>query len=100
MKYFALFCFVFWSWLCVLLFTTTPTDAYQSSFFTLDDFRHVVFAPSRFDAYSDNSFPAIVDAMYDLQRNKTSDWDLLKKQVYVATYMVQSAANTLTGLGL
>ena len=59
-----------------------------------------MFAPSQFDSYSDNSFPGIVDTMYEIQYNNSSNWDLLKHQVYVATYIIQGAAETLQDVGL
>lgn len=59
-----------------------------------------MFAPSMYDSYSDNSFPGIVDTMFDIQNNHRDKWDLLKEQVYVATYTIQSAANTLDDIGL
>ncbi|KAJ8315195.1 hypothetical protein KUTeg_007345 [Tegillarca granosa] len=63
-------------------------------------YKHVMFAPSMYDSYSDNSFPGIVDTMFDIQNNHRDKWDLLKEQVYVATYTIQSAANTLDDIGL
>ncbi|KAL3881663.1 hypothetical protein ACJMK2_028073 [Sinanodonta woodiana] len=63
-------------------------------------YKHVMFAPSKFDSYTDNSFPGIVDTMFEIQHNNASSWDLLKQQVYVATYTIQSAANSLDPIGL
>ncbi|KAL3881662.1 hypothetical protein ACJMK2_028072 [Sinanodonta woodiana] len=63
-------------------------------------YKHVMFAPSKFDSYKDNSFPGIVDTMFEIQNNNASSWDLLKQQVYVATYTIQSAANSLDPIGL
>ncbi|KAK3585558.1 hypothetical protein CHS0354_022968 [Potamilus streckersoni] len=62
-------------------------------------YKHVIFAPSKFNSYKDNSFPGIADTMFEIQHNNSSDWDLLKKQVYVATCTIQSAANTLHPIG-
>jgi len=59
-----------------------------------------MFAPSMYDSYSDNSFPGIVDTMTDIQKHSADKWDLLKQQVYIATYTIQSAANTLNDIGL
>jgi hypothetical protein len=42
----------------------------------------------------DNSFPGIVDTMTEIDQGKDK-WEMLKQQVYVATYVIQSAANTL-----
>ncbi|XP_033739730.1 putative N-acetylated-alpha-linked acidic dipeptidase isoform X2 [Pecten maximus] len=64
-------------------------------------YKHVMFAPSLYDSYSDNSFPGVVDTMHDIQvNNRTDKWSLLKQQVSVATYTIQSAANTLDDIGL
>ncbi|XP_069102028.1 putative N-acetylated-alpha-linked acidic dipeptidase isoform X2 [Argopecten irradians] len=64
-------------------------------------YKHVMFAPSLYDSYSDNSFPGVVDTMHDIQiNNRTDKWGLLKQQVSVATYTIQSAANTLDDIGL
>ncbi|KAL8618688.1 hypothetical protein ACOMHN_048864 [Nucella lapillus] len=61
--------------------------------------KHVMFAPSQFDGYRDNSFPGIVDTMFEIQQGHDR-WEQLKKQVYVTTYTVQSAASTLEDVGL
>jgi hypothetical protein len=54
-----------------------------------------------YDSYSDNSFPGIVDTMNEIEKeNAVEKWDILKQQVSVATYTIQSAANTLTEIGL
>lgn len=58
-----------------------------------------MFAPSMFDAYVDNSFPGIVDTMYDIMQGKDK-WDQLRQQVFIATYIIQSAASTLEDIGL
>ncbi|XP_062590034.1 N-acetylated-alpha-linked acidic dipeptidase 2-like [Saccostrea cucullata] len=64
-------------------------------------YKHVMFAPSMYDSYSDNSFPGIVDTMNEIEnRNATEKWGILKQQVSVATFTIQSAANTLTEVGL
>lgn len=61
--------------------------------------KHVVFAPSLFDLYVDNSFPGIVDTMTEIDMGEDK-WEQLKQQVYIATYIVQSAASTLQNVGL
>lgn len=64
-------------------------------------YRHVIFAPSKYDSYSDNDFPGIVDTMFEIESNKAVDkWDQLKQQVSIATFTIQSAANTLDDVGL
>lgn len=59
----------------------------------------MMFAPSQFDSYIDNSFPGIVDTMFQIEHG-SDKWDQLKQQVYIATYTIQSAVFTLQGLGL
>ncbi|KAK7492612.1 hypothetical protein BaRGS_00016091, partial [Batillaria attramentaria] len=63
------------------------------------DQKHVMFAPSQFDAYTDSSFPGIVDTMFEIE-NGEGQWEQLKQQVYIATYIIQSAASTLEDVGL
>lgn len=60
-----------------------------------------MFAPSLYDSYSDNSFPGIVDTMNEIENhNATAKWEVLKQQVSIATFIIQSAANTLKDIGL
>ncbi|KAL3881667.1 hypothetical protein ACJMK2_028077 [Sinanodonta woodiana] len=63
-------------------------------------YKHVMFAPSKFDSYTGSSFPGIVDTMFEIQHNNANSWELLKQQVYVVTYTIQSAANSLDPIGL
>ena len=63
-------------------------------------YKHVMFAPSAFDSYSDNSFPGIVDTMSEIENDGVDKWEQLKQQVSIATYTIQSAANTLSDIGL
>lgn len=64
-------------------------------------YKHVIFAPSKYDSYSDNDFPGIVDTMSEIENNKAGDkWEQLKQQVSIATFTIQSAANTLDDVGL
>ncbi|KAK3578650.1 hypothetical protein CHS0354_002952 [Potamilus streckersoni] len=62
--------------------------------------KHVMFAPGRFNRYVGDSFPGIVDTMFEIQNNNATIWELLKQQVYVATYTIQSAAYSLDLIGL
>lgn len=64
-------------------------------------YRHVMFAPSMYDSYSDNSFPGIVDTMNEIEHHHAVEkWAVLKQQVSIATFTIQSAANTLKDIGL
>lgn len=64
------------------------------------NFRHVIFAPSAYDAYSDNDFPGVVDTMAEIEKDGVDKWEQLKQQLSIATYFIQSAANTLEDVGL
>ncbi|XP_072022938.1 glutamate carboxypeptidase 2-like [Amphiura filiformis] len=58
--------------------------------------RHVVLAPSSKDSYASEKFPGIVDAMFDIDNNPDPNkWELVKQQLAVATFIIQSAASTL-----
>eukprot|EP00057_Strongylocentrotus_purpuratus_P007569 XP_011662043.1 PREDICTED: glutamate carboxypeptidase 2 [Strongylocentrotus purpuratus] len=57
--------------------------------------KHVVFAPSSANAYAGEKFAGIVDAMYNIQPNDVEQWNLVKKELSIVTYFVQSAANSL-----
>ncbi|XP_078323953.1 N-acetylated-alpha-linked acidic dipeptidase 2-like isoform X6 [Crassostrea virginica] len=64
-------------------------------------YKHVMFAPSMYDSYSDNSFPGIVDTMNEIEhQHAVEKWAVLKQQVSIATFTIQSAANTLKDIGL
>ncbi|KAK7115718.1 N-acetylated-alpha-linked acidic dipeptidase 2-like [Littorina saxatilis] len=62
--------------------------------------KHVMFAPSQFDSYVDNSFPGIMDTMYEIDHGDEGKWEQLKQQVFIATHIIQSAASTLEDIGL
>ena len=58
--------------------------------------RHIVFAPSSRDSYASDKFPGIVDAMYDIDYNTDPEkWNIVKKQLSIAIYTIQSAASVL-----
>ncbi|XP_072045881.1 glutamate carboxypeptidase 2-like [Amphiura filiformis] len=58
--------------------------------------RHIVFAPSSKNSYASSKFPGIVDTMFDIDNNPDPNkWELVKQQLAVATFTVQSAASTL-----
>ncbi|XP_078671117.1 putative N-acetylated-alpha-linked acidic dipeptidase [Branchiostoma floridae x Branchiostoma belcheri] len=62
-------------------------------------FRHVVFAPSSVNTYAGQSFPGLADALLDIDNVNPADqatrWELVRKQLAVTTFTVESAANTL-----
>ncbi|KAL9953007.1 hypothetical protein ACROYT_G040354 [Oculina patagonica] len=57
--------------------------------------RHVVFAPSAHNAYAGSSFPGLVDALYSVQLLNVKDWELVKKELSVAAFYIQSATNVM-----
>ncbi|NXD82623.1 FOLH1 carboxypeptidase, partial [Halcyon senegalensis] len=60
-------------------------------------YRHVIFAPSSHNKYAGESFPGIYDAMFDI-KNKADQheaWEEVKRQISVAAFTVQAAAETL-----
>ncbi|KAI8505553.1 hypothetical protein Bbelb_167420 [Branchiostoma belcheri] len=62
-------------------------------------YRHVAFAPSSVNTYAGQSFPGLADALFDIDNVNPADqaarWELVRRQLAVTTFTVQSAANTL-----
>ncbi|XP_078674667.1 putative N-acetylated-alpha-linked acidic dipeptidase [Branchiostoma floridae x Branchiostoma belcheri] len=62
-------------------------------------YRHVAFAPSSLNTYAGQSFPGLADALFDIDNVNPADqaarWELVRRQLAVTTFTVQSAANTL-----
>lgn len=60
-------------------------------------YRHVIFAPSSYNKYAGESFPGIYDALFDIasKEDQATAWDEVKKQISVAAFTVQAAAQTL-----
>lgn len=63
-------------------------------------YKHIVFAPNEHDSYTDAYFPGIREAMWKIENEGADLWDLVKQQVYVATYTVMSAARSIDEIGL
>ena len=65
--------------------------------FAFSTFRHIVFAPSKHNAYAGSSFPGLVDAMFEIE--KASDaakrWIVVKKQLSLVVFTIQSATTSL-----
>lgn len=61
--------------------------------------RHVIFAPSQFDAYRDSTFPGIRDTMFEIEHGN-DHWEQLRQQIFIVTYFIQAAAASLLGIGL
>ncbi|XP_072013141.1 putative N-acetylated-alpha-linked acidic dipeptidase [Amphiura filiformis] len=62
--------------------------------------RHVVFAPSEHDQYSSSAFPGLVDAMFEIDSDPRPEerWDVVRQQMAVIAYTIQSAAYALLGV--
>ncbi|XP_074427700.1 N-acetylated-alpha-linked acidic dipeptidase 2-like isoform X3 [Larus michahellis] len=60
-------------------------------------YRHVIFAPSSHNKYAGESFPGIYDAMFDIesQADQRGAWEEVKRQISIAAFTVQAAAETL-----
>ncbi|XP_051635194.1 N-acetylated-alpha-linked acidic dipeptidase 2-like isoform X2 [Manacus candei] len=60
-------------------------------------YRHVIFAPSSHNKYAGESFPGIYDAMFDIQSkaDQHEAWEEVKRQISIAAFTVQAAAETL-----
>lgn len=58
----------------------------------------MVFAPSSVNYYAGDAFPALVDAMYQIDDDidQVTRWNAVRKQMAIITFIVQSAASTLT----
>ena len=60
-------------------------------------FRHVIYAPSMFDAYSGAMFPGLTDLMYEIdkQADPAARWEMVKKHYATIVFCVGKAAATL-----
>ncbi|KAG8453048.1 hypothetical protein GDO86_004746 [Hymenochirus boettgeri] len=60
-------------------------------------YRHIIFAPSSHNKYAGESFPGIYDSLFDIENKEDQPkaWEDVKKQISVAVFTIQSAADTL-----
>ncbi|XP_029458155.1 putative N-acetylated-alpha-linked acidic dipeptidase isoform X1 [Rhinatrema bivittatum] len=60
-------------------------------------YRHIIFAPSSHNKYAGESFPGIYDALFDIENkaDQKKAWEEVKRQISIATFTVQAAAETL-----
>ncbi|XP_073518155.1 N-acetylated-alpha-linked acidic dipeptidase 2-like isoform X1 [Phyllobates terribilis] len=60
-------------------------------------YRHIIFAPSSHNKYAGESFPGIYDALFDIENkeDQRTAWEEVKRQIGIATFTVQAAAETL-----
>ncbi|CAG2195783.1 NAALAD [Mytilus edulis] len=59
--------------------------------------RHVLFAESSVNSYAGSSFPGLVDALFEIEKdpNQTQRWNVVKKHYSVILFTIESAASTL-----
>ncbi|CAJ0918035.1 unnamed protein product [Ranitomeya imitator] len=59
--------------------------------------KHIIFAPSSHNKYAGESFPGIYDALFDIENkdDQRAAWEEVKRQIAIATFTVQAAAETL-----
>ncbi|XP_062495268.1 putative N-acetylated-alpha-linked acidic dipeptidase [Pezoporus occidentalis] len=64
-------------------------------------YRHIIFAPSSHNKYAGESFPGIYDAMFDIESkaDQHEAWEEVKRQISIAAFTVQAAAETLKEVG-
>ncbi|XP_052033846.1 glutamate carboxypeptidase 2 isoform X2 [Apodemus sylvaticus] len=63
----------------------------------LDKSKHIIYAPSSHNKYAGESFPGIYDALFDINNKVDSSkaWSEVKRQISIAAFTVQAAAETL-----
>ena len=61
-------------------------------------FKHVVFAPSSQNTYASAAFPAVYDALFNIEQaaDPTKAWENVKEQVATLTFFIYNAASTLS----
>lgn len=66
-------------------------------FFLSFHFRHLVFAPSTYDAYAGATFPGLVDLMYeiDLAEDSEERWEEVRKHLATIIFAINSANTVL-----
>uniref|UniRef100_A0A8I6ABM7 glutamate carboxypeptidase II n=1 Tax=Rattus norvegicus TaxID=10116 RepID=A0A8I6ABM7_RAT len=60
-------------------------------------YRHIIYAPSSHNKYAGESFPGIYDALFDINNkvDTSKAWREVKRQISIAAFTVQAAAETL-----
>ncbi|XP_070577787.1 N-acetylated-alpha-linked acidic dipeptidase 2-like [Ptychodera flava] len=62
--------------------------------------RHVVHAPSNTDYYAGSAFPGITDAMYKIEDDNEDQWNVVRQQMAVAAFTIESAATTMMDISI
>jgi len=61
--------------------------------------KHLLFAPSSFNTYAGDTFPGLVDLMWQIEERTGDDeqrqWERVKHHLSVLIYAVNSATNVL-----
>ncbi len=57
--------------------------------------RNVISAPSLYDQYASDGFPALTDAIYNSMRNNEENLDEIRKQISILIYAINSACTIL-----
>jgi len=61
-------------------------------------YRHVVFAPSSQNTYASAAFPAVYDALFNIENSEDANksWENVKEQLATLTFFIYNAATTLS----
>jgi len=61
--------------------------------------KHILFAPSAFDSYAGDTFPGLIDLMWEIEARQGDDqlkqWELVKQHLASLIYCVNSATSTM-----
>ena len=61
----------------------------------------MAFSPSIFNTYDATAFPGLADSLYlvdptsDTNSSSSDQWEVVKKQLSIATFIIESAADSL-----
>ena len=64
-------------------------------------FRNMAFSPRLFNMYDGTEFPGLADSFYladptsDTNSSSSDQWEVLKKQISIVTFILESAADSL-----
>uniref|UniRef100_H2YB01 glutamate carboxypeptidase II n=1 Tax=Ciona savignyi TaxID=51511 RepID=H2YB01_CIOSA len=80
----------------ILIFTTSANSIHER-IASIDSTKHVISAPNQHDTYGSTAFPAVVDAMFDIDNDpdQAGRWDEVRRQYSILVFHILSAAATL-----
>ena len=60
--------------------------------------RHIIFAPSSHNNYASAAFPAVYDALFEMDNssNKPDAWENVKEQFATLSFFIYNAASVLS----